>query len=104
MVGALGAGGSRRDVTHMHLRDTLDILIDHWCDRRALRPLQLLFRVYPGPLLHADQLFELLEALRDVKGLCRTQLTEEELRLLIEPLNGLEASLQGYGHVARKKH
>jgi len=88
----------------MDLVKVLDTLIDRWCERRALRPLQLLFRAYPGPLVHTDQLFELLDALRDVKGLCRAQLTEEELRMLIEALNSLEDSLRGYGHVARKRH
>ncbi len=74
----------------------LDKLIDMWCERRALRPLQLLFRAYPGPLAHTDQLHDLLDSLRDVKGLCRNLLTEEELTLVIETLNALEDSLRRY--------
>jgi hypothetical protein len=84
----------------MDIRQTLDTLIDRWCERRALRPLQLLFRAYPGPLAHTDQLFELLDALKDVKGLCRAELPADELQMLIEAHNALEDSLKGYGHVA----
>lgn len=64
-------------------------------ERRALRPLQLLFRAYPGPLLHTDQKFELLDALKDVKGLCRAELPEDEVRMVIEAVQNLEDSLHG---------
>ncbi len=84
----------------MDICQTLDTLIDRWCERRALRPLQFLFRAYPGVLAHTDQKFELLSALKDVKGLCRAELTPEELTMLIEAHNALEDSLKGYGHVA----
>jgi hypothetical protein len=74
-------------------RQTLDTLIDGWCERRALGPLAFLLRAYPGVLAHIDQKFKLLEALKDVKGLCRKDLTQEELHLLIEVHNELEDSL-----------
>ena len=79
----------------MDIRRTLDTLIEKWCERRALRPRQLLLRAYPGPLAHTDRMFELLDALKDVKGLCRADLPEDELRMLIEVHNALEDSLQG---------
>ena len=44
------------------LFETLDALIDAWCERRALRPLHYLLRVYPGVVAHTDQKFELLDA------------------------------------------
>ena len=84
----------------MEIRKPLDILIDRWCGRRALRPLQLLFRAYPGPLVHTDQMFDLLQAIKDVKGLCRAELPEDELRMLIEAHNALEDALKGYGKLA----
>ena len=84
----------------MDIRRTLDTLIDRWCERCALRPLQLLLRAYPGPLVHTDQMFELLDALKDVKGLCRAELPEDELRMLIEAHNDLEDSLRGKGKTA----
>ncbi len=84
----------------MELRQTLDMLIDRWCERRALRPRQVLFRAYPGPLAHTDQMFDLLDAMKDVKGLCRAELPEEELQMLIEAHNALEDALKGYGKPA----
>jgi hypothetical protein len=79
----------------MNFTQTLDKLIDGWCERRAIRPLQCLLRAYPRPLAHTDQKHQLLEALRDVKSLCRSDLTEDELRTLIELINTLEDSLHG---------
>ena len=84
----------------MDIPSTLDTLIDRWCERRALRPLQLLFRAYPGPLAHTDQLFELLDALKDVKGLCRSELPTEELGMLVEAVNELEDALKSSGKSA----
>ncbi len=84
----------------MELRQTLDVLIDRWCERRALRPLQLLFRAYPGPLGHTDQMFDLLDAIKDVKGLCRAELPEDELQMLIEAYNALDDALRGHGKPA----
>jgi hypothetical protein len=71
----------------------LDWLIDRWCERRALRPLSLLLPVYPGPLAHTDQFGDLLEGLKDVKGLCRKELTEEELNYVIQSANEGEVDL-----------
>ena len=71
----------------------LDTLIDGWCERRAIRPLQYLLRAYPGPLAHTDQQYELLDALKDVKGLCRDDLTQSEHDLLNGLHNTLEDSL-----------
>ena len=74
----------------MTLTDKLDWLIDQWCERREIRPLQFLLRAYPGVLAHTDQFGELLDALRDVKGLCRDKLKPEELTLVISLINELE--------------
>ena len=78
----------------MNVTETLDTLIDRWCERRALRPLQYILQAYPAALAHTDQKFQLLEAMKNVKGLCRKDLTEEELRLLIQALNELEDTLK----------
>ena len=74
---------------------TLDTLIDHWCDRRALRPLQHLLRVYPAVFTHADQKFALLDALRDVKDFCRRDLTAEECVWVSRLCIMVEDSLRG---------
>jgi hypothetical protein len=78
----------------MDIPKILDTLIDGWCERRAIRPLKYLLRAYPGPLAHTDQKFELLDALKDVKGLCRDDLTPEERQLLNEAHNTLEDALR----------
>jgi hypothetical protein len=72
----------------------LDWLIDQWCERRAIRPLQFLLRAYPGVLAHTDQFGDLLEALRDVKGLCRDELSQEELGHVISSINELEGYMK----------
>lgn len=78
----------------MTLTEKLDWLIDKWCERRELRPMQFLFRAYPGVLAHTDQFGELLEALKDVKGLCRDKLKLEELTMVISLINELEDSMK----------
>jgi hypothetical protein len=74
---------------------TLDALIDGWCERRALRPLRYLLPAYPGVLAHTDQQFQLLDALKDVKGLCGDDLTPEERRLVTQAHDFVEERLRG---------
>ena len=73
---------------------TLDGLIDGWCKRRALRPLHYILRAYPAVIAHTDQKFELLDALKDVKGLCGDDLTAEERRLVTQAHDFLEERLR----------
>lgn len=73
---------------------TLDGLIDSWCERRELRPLSYLLPHYPGVLAHTDQQFELLDALKDIKGLCRDDLTPEERRLVMQAHDFIEGRLR----------
>jgi len=74
----------------------LDLLIDRWCDRRAIGPLQTLLHVYPGALAHTDQKFELLRAMKAVKSANRSDLTDDELDMLIAAHNVLEDALTGW--------
>ena len=78
----------------MRLNEKLDWLIEQWCERRVLRPLRFILQGYPGTLVHTDQFGDLLEKLRDVKGLCRNELTSNELACLIEVINEIEDSLK----------
>jgi len=50
-------------------------------------------RVYPGVLAHTDKQFQLLEALKNLKRLCRDYLTPEELGLVTQAQNFLEERL-----------
>ena len=74
----------------MTLNQKLDWLIDQWCERRAIRPLHSLLRAYPAVLVHTDQFGDLLDTLRDVKKLCRNELTPEELSHVISSIDELE--------------
>ena len=74
----------------MTLTEKLDWLINQWCERRELRPLQFLLRSYPGTLAHTDQFGEVLDSLKDINGLCRESLKTEELRMVISLINELE--------------
>ena len=74
---------------------TLDTLIDHWCERRAIRPLQHLLRAYPAVFVHADQKFALLDALKDVRDFCRRDLTAEECVWVAKLCRVVEDSLGG---------
>jgi hypothetical protein len=73
---------------------TLDGLINGWCERRALRPLAYLLPAYPGVFPHTDQQFQLLEALKNLKRLCRDHLTPEELGLITQAHNFLDQRLR----------
>ena len=77
-----------------NLFKTLDGLINGWCERRALRPLAYLLPDYPGVFAHTDQQFQLLEALKNLKRLCRDHLTPEELRLITQAHNFLDQRLR----------
>jgi hypothetical protein len=77
-----------------NLFKTLDGLINGWCERRALRPLAYLLPAYSGVLVHTDQQFQLLEALKNLNRLCLDHLTSEELRLITQALNFLDERLR----------
>ena len=72
----------------------LDHLINAWRERRALRPLSYLLPAYPGILTHAHEVFQLLEALKNLKRLCRGCLTLGELRLVTQAHDLLEERLR----------
>ncbi len=74
----------------------LDVLINDWCERRALRPLRYLLPAYWGVSAHTDLQFELLEALKKVNALGRNDLTQEERRLVGQVHDFFEKRLRAY--------
>lgn len=79
----------------MDIFRVLDTLIDHWCGRRAIRPLQCLLRVYPAVFMHAEQRFALLDALKDIRQFHRRDLTAEEIVWIGKLCDGVEEALRG---------
>jgi hypothetical protein len=73
------------------LRRSLDWLLNRWCQRRALRPLQRLLQVYPGPVWHLYHKMELLETLEQVNDSCGHHLAEDERPIFLGLLESLRS-------------
>lgn len=73
----------------------LDPLITAWCERRALKPLRYILHAYPLPagVWLTDDCERLLEALKDVRGLCHDILPSEERVKLTKAMILLQDSL-----------
>lgn len=71
----------------------IDHLVDSWCARRALKPLRFILRSYPLHSGLTDEWGELLSSLKDIKGLCRSELTGDEKKTLVELVNAVEDML-----------
>jgi hypothetical protein len=68
----------------------VDKLVDAWCGRRALKPLRFILRSYPLASGLTDEWGELLESLKDIKGLSGSELTNDEKKVLVELVNAVE--------------
>jgi type VI protein secretion system component VasF len=61
------------------LFNSLDALLDAWCERRALAPLRILLPAYPLTNPLTDGWGELLQALYDLRASCLESLPEDEM-------------------------
>ncbi len=75
----------------------IDRLIDGWCERRALKPLRFILRSYPLCNGLTDEWGALLESLKDIKGLCGSELTAEEKKVLVEIINTVDDAVYRRG-------
>lgn len=71
----------------------LERLVNAWCDRHALLPLRYLLQAYPTVWNHTDECTRLLEALKDIRGLARDSVKEDEFRDLSRAIVVLQAAL-----------
>ncbi|HKX18933.1 MAG TPA: hypothetical protein VJT33_13055 [bacterium] len=65
--------------TSEQLFETLQRLVEAWCDRRCLRALRHVLAGYPLPSPHTDGWGALYEALRHVRASDRDELTDQEV-------------------------
>ena len=72
----------------------LDRLVTAWCARRALAPLRYILQAYPTVWNLTDECYRLLEAMKDVRGLSRDSLTEDEYRDLTRAMILLQDALE----------
>jgi len=77
-------------MTNADIFSKIDKLVDGWCERRALKPLRFILRSYPLCSGLTDEWGELLDSLKDIKGLAGTELTAEEKTATIELVNAVE--------------
>jgi len=61
------------------LFQTLQRLVEVWCDRRALQALRCILRGYPLANRLTDGWAELMTALKDVRAFAREEITPEEI-------------------------
>lgn len=73
---------------------TVDSLMNRWCARGAVKPLQILLRAYPGPLWHAYHRMELLECLETLNG-SKDELLPDERSMLSDSLDLLKGRFAG---------
>jgi len=66
-------------------------LIEGWCEHRRLKPLRYILQNYPPLSGLTDEWGALLEALKDVKGFCAKELTEQEAKLLSEVIVSVDS-------------
>jgi hypothetical protein len=74
---------------------SIEQLIDGWCERRSLKPLRFILASYPLTSGLSDDWYSLLNSLKDIKGLCSSELTAEELSLVIELISATQDILNG---------
>lgn len=77
-------------MTNADIFSKIDKLVDNWCERRALKPLRFILRSYPLCSGLTDEWGELLDSLKDIKGLSGSELTSEEKKMLVELVNAVE--------------
>ncbi len=85
--------GRTRMTTESEPFTSLDRLVDGWCQRRALRPLSIILRVYPMTSPLSDGWHELRRALRDVRCLGEPHLTDPEAEVVESALRSVERAL-----------
>jgi putative oxidoreductase len=86
----------RREMNNQELFQTVQNLVDAWCERRALQALRCILRDYPLVSPLTDGWGELMTALKDVRAFAREQITPEELKSVNECIRAIDGALHRY--------
>jgi len=79
--------------TQEQLFQTLQNLVDAWCDRRALKALRHVLRGYPLSNSLTDGWADLMIALKNVRAFAREEVTPEELKLVDDCIRVIEKGI-----------
>jgi hypothetical protein len=77
-------------MNEQELLQTLQKLVEIWCDRRALQALRCILRGYPLANRLTDGWAELMTALKDVRAFAREEITQEEAKSVDECIRVIE--------------
>jgi hypothetical protein len=79
------------------LFNSIQRLVEAWCDRRCLRALRNILRGYPLGSPLGDGWGELLVALQDVRAFARDELTAEEFKVLENCIRAVDTAVHRAG-------
>jgi len=81
--------------SNQQLFGTVQQLIDAWCDRRSLKALKAVLRVYPPPPVLIDGWHELLLGLQDVRATAQDERASADWSMTVfAPSKALLAGLK----------
>jgi hypothetical protein len=80
--------------TNQELFQTLEKLVNAWCERRCLGALRAILPAYPMNSPLTDSWGELLVAMQNVRAFAGTELPEEEKRRLDECILAVSGMLR----------
>jgi hypothetical protein len=84
-------------VTPADFQREMMILVNEWCDRRALVPLKIVLPHYPLFNDFADEVVELRKALKTVRAQLGSTLPANEFERLVKLLHETESALNRGG-------
>ena len=76
------------------LAAAVDALVAGWCDRRALRALRQILAGWPSPLGLTDDWELLRDALRNVLGVARSELTAAEIDSIYDCVAAIDVAMR----------
>ena len=94
-----GLGATIEPVTTMpftdnaHLFNTIQTLVEGWCDRRCLKALGWILRGYPLTSPLGDGWGDLLVALQNVRAFAQTELTDADRAVVDECISAVDSAV-----------